>query len=147
MDTPKYIMEAVQQLVDRDEPGYLIQMFLNGIPLHEYPETRLLIAQIMWGERIRPTGRPLKTQKAKANDKQMIALVAQMVAVGYPLISNGLNKARKLSVCEIVGKHFGVKKSQVYKVYKNEEKSDFVAQNKAIAAKFLTKEDFQDWFI
>jgi hypothetical protein len=147
MCTPKYIIGAVRQLVENNEPKYLIAMFLNGLPLHQYPETSSLIAQLMRGERIRPKGRPPKTEEERGKDKTIIALVAQMVAVGYPLITKGNRTVAKLSVCDVVGKQFGVSRDQVYKIYKRDIESDFVEQNKAVATKLLTKNDFRYLFI
>jgi hypothetical protein len=147
MSTPKYIIGAVRQLVENAEPKYLIEMFLNGLPLHQYPETSSLIAQLMRGERIRPKGRPPKTEDERVKDKAIIALVAQMVAVGYPLITKGERTVANLSVCDVIGKQFGVSREQVYKIYKRDIESDFVEQNKAFATKRLTKNDFHYLFI
>ena len=113
MSTPRFVIEAVTQYME-GKPEPLIEMFKNGAPLNEYPESSEIIINGILGKSSKRAGRQPLTRNQKAIYYRVLMRVAELVGAGLPVINNG--ESNKESACEIVAKEFRFKKVEtVYK--------------------------------
>jgi hypothetical protein len=108
VSTPNYVKEAVLAYLERGFKGPLAQMFENGIPLHTYPESRKIVAQLIRGEPVKPKGRPTLSRGEKARRYSVLVMVAQLHGAGLGVYSGGATKTKE-TACDIVARCYGFK--------------------------------------
>ncbi|MBT3844236.1 MAG: hypothetical protein HN661_12180 [Gammaproteobacteria bacterium] len=115
MSTPNFIHSAIADYMEGN-PKTLIQMFNDGVPLQNYPETQELITKLLQDIPVRPAGAP-PTRRTEEQRHVILALVAQLKGAGLGLINSGEKKdgsKSKLTACGIAGKVYELSGSQVY---------------------------------
>jgi hypothetical protein len=121
-ETPRYVLEAVDALIDRKEGRFLAEMVDNGVPLLEYPESRRVISKLLKGESIRGRGRP-KQRSMTYDEDRLVAAVATQVGAGVMAYSNGENIGP--TACGNIAAAYNVSESKVQKLWRKHKDSDW----------------------
>lgn len=137
--TPKHIIEAVKRFTDDRNPTYLLEMFDNGAPFHEYAETKDLVHKLLTGSWKFKDGRGLKSKVPKEIRPQIAAHIAQLSAdSGYVITAKG-EKVNKTRIDEYLANVYATTPAAIYEVYKEYKNTDFYKQHTALAKKYLVR--------
>lgn len=84
-DTPAYVIGAVNRYINEGKTEFLANLFENGIRLHEYPESKKLMLDLINGNAIRKRGQK-KINPAKDHITfNAVLWCAQLYGAGLPL--------------------------------------------------------------
>ena len=123
-DTPNYVMEAVKAY-EEGNSRFLVEMFENGVPLYQYPESKQIIVNLLQGKSNRRQGRPPLTRQQKDYQHRILMRVAELYGAGLGLISNG-NETNTPTACGVAASIYGLSADYIYrKIWKpNKDNAD-----------------------
>jgi hypothetical protein len=125
------VKAAVHRYLEKGQGDGLAQMFANGIPLHDYPESREIIINLLTGKANRKRGRPKRSQAVEAQHYAILLRVAELHGAGLGLFS-GSDMSDKPTACSIASKIYGLDAEYIYKhIWKpNKDREDVKHQEK-----------------
>jgi len=135
------IQHAVADYMEGN-PDPLIELFKQGVPLHEFPEAVEIVSNSIAGTSSRPKGRPPKTRKASAKEDGAVQFAAQLHGMGLGLISKGNNS--KPTACGIAGSLYHENPQTIYDAYKRRE-SEPILKYQYEVGKNTPKEKAKEW--
>jgi len=85
-DTPAYVIGAVNRYINEGKTDFLANLFENGIPLHEYPESKKLMLDLINGKAIRKRGQKKINPLNDHTTFNAVLWCAQLHGAGLPLL-------------------------------------------------------------
>jgi len=113
-ETPAYVIGAVNRYINEGKTEFLANLFENGIPLHEYPESKKLMLDLIKGTAIRKRGEKKSNPLNENRIYSAVLWCAQLHGAGLPLYGES-SKIGKPYASEIAAQQIGKNHEHFYK--------------------------------